>query len=396
MSEPPPVNILIANEQAQEAKDVTLSLRAFFPHSRTEVAYSADEAVRWATKCEWQMILADVDLFRSSGLATLTELKRCAPKATLIIQADCNDMTLGMQVLRFGADFYVSKNSPAFLIELPFILQTLLKNQDLTSQLNATKGRLHAQEAELAQTREKKQLLFDQWEKIRQAHTKLEEELQQVTEGLAQERADNQVYREQLERLCQERDQLQERLFQVEGEKQSLMTQLGHTRQTSAKLEEGLQRHEARLSQLRIENQTYREQLETLRQERDQLKEQLEQLRQGPSPSREQIQRLEEQLSQVRQQHQSSSEQIEALRHERAQALDDLATIQDEKQYLLHQVENEVQEHAQALEQLAQLQGEKQSLVEQLQVMSRTHEQMEERIKRLEERLLREHRQQLP
>ncbi|TLY23008.1 MAG: hypothetical protein E6K68_01515 [Nitrospirae bacterium] len=76
--------------------------------------------------------------------------------------------------------------------------------------------------------------------------------------------------------------------------------------------------------------------------------------------------------------------------------LGDLANIQEERQYLLHQVENEVQEHAQALEQLAQLQGEKQSLLEQLEEMSRTRQQMEERIKRLEERLLQEHRQKLP
>ncbi len=39
MSDIPPINVLIANEQAQEAKDVTLSLRAFFPDSRIGMAY---------------------------------------------------------------------------------------------------------------------------------------------------------------------------------------------------------------------------------------------------------------------------------------------------------------------------------------------------------------------
>ncbi len=321
MSDIPPLNVLIANEQAQEAKDVTLSLRAFFPDSRIEVVYSADEAVQRAAKWEWHTILADVDLFRQSGLATLTELKRQAPMATIIIQADCNDMTLGMQVLRFGADFYISKKSPAFLIELPFVLRTLLKNQDLNAQLNATKdrvqrleeqvsrtqterqslveqldqvrqqrtqlqGRLHAQEVELSQTKEKKQLLLDQWEKIRQAHTQLEEELQRVTWQLSQEQGKNQVDREQLERLRQERDRLQEQLAQIEGEKQSLLTQLGQTRQTYALLEEGLQRHDAELSQERIENQTYREQLEKLSQERDQLQERLSQIQMGWPRSR--------------------------------------------------------------------------------------------------------------
>ena len=94
MSDISPINILIANEQAQEAKETALSLRAFFPHSRIEVVYSSEEVVQGAAKCEWHTILADVDLFRESGLATLTEVKRQAPKATIIIQADCNNMTL--------------------------------------------------------------------------------------------------------------------------------------------------------------------------------------------------------------------------------------------------------------------------------------------------------------
>src|SRR5437773_10492003 len=137
MSDIPPLNVLIASEQAHEAKDVTLSLRAFFPDSRIEVVYSADEAVQRAAKWEWHTILADVDLFRQSGLATLTELKRQAPMATIIIQADCNDMTLGTQVLQYGVDFYIAKNSHAFLTELPFVLRTFLKNQDLTSRWHA-------------------------------------------------------------------------------------------------------------------------------------------------------------------------------------------------------------------------------------------------------------------
>ncbi len=337
-----PFHILIANEQAHEAKEVTLSLRAFFPDSRVEVVYSADEAVQWAAKREWRTILADVDLFRQSGLATLTELKRLAPMAPLIFQADCNDMTLGMEVLRFGADFYISKKSPAFLIELPFVLRTLWKNQDLHSQLNAAndrvrrleehvsqtqterqsfveqldqvrqqhaelQGRLQAQEVELAQTKEKKQLLLDQWERIRQAHTKMEEELQLVTEQWSQERGENQAHREQLERLRHERDELQERLFQIDGEKQALLTQLGQMRRTDTLLGEGLQSHDAELSHERIENQTDREQLERISQERDQLREglsqmmlekqsllaQLEQMRLGHAQMEERMKHLE-------------------------------------------------------------------------------------------------------
>src|SRR5256885_5241752 len=168
MSAIPPINILIANEQAQEAKEVTLSLRAFFPDSRIEVAYSIDEVVQGAAKCEWHTILADVDLFRQSGLATLTEIKRQAPMATIIIQADCNDMTLGMQVLRFGADFYLSKNSPAFLTELAFVLRTLLKNQELNAQLNAATIRVQRLEEQASRTQTERQSLVEQLEQVRQ------------------------------------------------------------------------------------------------------------------------------------------------------------------------------------------------------------------------------------
>ncbi|SRR6266513_4302083 len=347
MSDISPINILIANEQAQEAKETALSLRAFFPDSRIEVVYSADEVVHWAAKSEWHTILADVDLFRQSGLAMLTEVKRQAPKATIIIQADCNNMTLGTQVLQFGVDFYIAKNTHAFLTELPFVLRAFLKNQDLNSRCNAANERvlrleeqvsrmqtdqqsslehldqvrlertqlqeqLQAYEVELSQTKEKKQLLLDQWETIRQAHATMEEEFQQVTGQLTHERGENQAYREQLEMLRQERDQLQERLFQTDEEKQTLLTQLEQTRHTYTLLEEELKRHDAELSQERNENQASREQLEMLRQERDQLQEQvsllqmeketvpaqLQQMRLGHTQMEERIKRLEERLLQ--------------------------------------------------------------------------------------------------
>ena len=284
MSDISPINILIANEQAQEAKETALSLRTFFPDSRIEVVYSADEVVHRAAKCEWNTILADADLFRQSGLATLTELKRQAPAATIIIQADCNDMTLGTQVLHYGVDFYLAKNSHGFLSELPFVLRTFLKNQDLNSRWNAANERvlrleeqvsrmqtdqqslvehldqarlertqlqeqLQAYEVELSQTKEKKQLLLDQWEKISQAHATMEEEFQQVTGQLAHERGENQAYREQLEMLRQERDQLQEQVSLLQMEKQTVPAQLQQMRLGHTQMEERIKRLEERLLQ---------------------------------------------------------------------------------------------------------------------------------------------------
>jgi len=387
MTDISPINILIANEQAQEAKQTALSLRAFFPDSRIELVYSADEVIHWAPKSEWHTILADADLFRQSGLATLTEVKRQAPMATIIIQADCNDMTLGTQVLQYGVDFYIAKNSHAFLTELPFVLRTFLKNQDLNSRWNAANERvlrleeqasrmqtdqqslveqldqvrqeraqlqeqLQAHEVELSQTKEKKQLLLDQWEKIRQAHTTMEEELQQVTGQLTQERGENQAYKEQLEKLRQERDQIQERLFQIDEEKQSLLAQVGQTRHTYTLLEERLQRHDAELSQERNDNRVYREQLEKLRQERDHLHEQvlniqmekqslvtqLGEARNTYTLLEERLQRHDAQLSQERNDNRAQREQLEKLRQEHDQIQELLLQNQIEKQSLLTQV----------------------------------------------------------
>src|SRR5438309_391995 len=351
MTDISPINILIANEQAQEAKETALSLRAFFPDSRIEVVYSADEVVHRAAKSEWHTILADADVFRQSGLATLSELKRQPPMATLIIQADCNDMTLATQVLQYGVDFYLAKNSHGFLSELPFVLRTFLKNQDLNSRLNVAnervlrleeqgsrtqtdyqslveqldqvrqertqlQERLQAHEVELSQTKEKKQLLLDQWEKLRQAHTTLEEErLQRHDAQLSQERNDNRAQREQLEKLRQEHDQLQEELSQNQIEKQSLLAQVGEARHAFTLLEERLQRHDAQLSQERNDNQAQREQLEKLRLERDQLQERLSQIdeekqslltqvgeaRHAFTLLEERIKRLEERLMQEQQ-----------------------------------------------------------------------------------------------
>src|SRR5437899_2027568 len=305
-----PINILIANKQALEANEVSLSLRAFFPHSRIKLVDSADEVVQWAAKCEWDAILADVDLFRQCGLTTLTELKQKAPTAILIIQADGNDKALAKDILRFGVDFYISKKSPAFLTELPFVLRTLLKNQDLSSQLHTEKKRVRQLEEQVAQTqvesaqtteesqrgrvreqldglrqeRSEIQTHREHLEKLRQVHTQLEEELQQVTGQLAQERGEHQGYKEQLERLRQER-----------SETQTHREQLEKLRQVHTQLEEELQRVTGQLAQERGEHQRYREQLEGLRQEHSETqtyKEQLDTLRHEDKQQDEKLQKV--------------------------------------------------------------------------------------------------------
>src|SRR2546425_10995575 len=169
---------------------------------------------------------------------------------------------------------------------------------------------------------------------------------------LSQERGENQASREQLEKLRQERDQSQERLFQIDEEKQSLLTQLGQTRHTCTLLEERLQRHDAELSQERNDNRAYRDQIEKLRQERDQLQEQLSNIQMEKqslltqlSEARhtytlleERLQRHDAQLSQERNDNRAQREQLEKLRQEHDQLQEQLSQNQIEKQSLLAQV----------------------------------------------------------
>ena len=54
-----PVTILVVNEQADEIKLVTLSLRGFFPDCRVEAVYSADEALQWVTRADWDLVLIE-------------------------------------------------------------------------------------------------------------------------------------------------------------------------------------------------------------------------------------------------------------------------------------------------------------------------------------------------
>src|SRR2546428_80476 len=91
--------------------------------------------------------------------------------------------------------------------------------------------------------------LLTQVSEARHAYTLLEEGLQRHDAELSQERNDNQSSREQLEKLRLERDQLQEQLSQIQMEKQSVLAQLEQMRLSHAQMEERIKRLEERLMQ---------------------------------------------------------------------------------------------------------------------------------------------------
>lgn len=135
------LTLLLINEQAEEIKLTTQSMRGFYPGCRVEAVYSAEEALEWTSKQEWNVILLDEQLPRRSGIEILPEIRQRAPSAAIIVQAERNDAAIAVQVMRAGADYCLFKKSPAFLNELPIITREILEKRDLRMRLNLAQER---------------------------------------------------------------------------------------------------------------------------------------------------------------------------------------------------------------------------------------------------------------
>jgi DNA-binding response OmpR family regulator len=121
-----PVTILIISEHAESIKLVTISLRGFFPGCRVDVAYSAEEARAWTSLQEWTLILIDEQCLTEDNTSLPGELKRQAPYTTSILLGDRTDSASALQALQADVDFFLSKQSPAFLTELLFCARQAL------------------------------------------------------------------------------------------------------------------------------------------------------------------------------------------------------------------------------------------------------------------------------
>ena len=141
MPQTDPITLLLVNEQAEEIKLVTISMRGFYPGCRVEAVYSAEEALEWASKQDWHVILLDEQLSPRSGLDILPELRQRAPNAAVIVQTEQTDATTAVQAMRAGADYYLFKKSPAFLTELMIVTREVLEKRDLRTRLDLTHER---------------------------------------------------------------------------------------------------------------------------------------------------------------------------------------------------------------------------------------------------------------
>lgn len=136
-----PVSLLLANEQAEEVKLTTISMRGFYPGCRVESVYSVADALEWSAKDDWHVILLDEHLAQGKELLLLPELKKRAPNAAIIVQAERSDTTMAMQVMHAGADYYLFKESPAFLSELLIVTRKIVQQRELNRRLDLSQER---------------------------------------------------------------------------------------------------------------------------------------------------------------------------------------------------------------------------------------------------------------
>lgn len=135
------VAILLINEIAEEIKLTTLSFRGFFPNCRVEAVYSLEEALQWANRTSWQLILLDDRLLAQRAASIFPELKQLAPSATIVLQTERSDSTSAVNALQAGADFLLYKKSPAFLTELMLYAKNAIETQTLRRAFELTQAR---------------------------------------------------------------------------------------------------------------------------------------------------------------------------------------------------------------------------------------------------------------
>jgi PAS domain S-box-containing protein len=133
MSQSEPVSILIVNERAEEVKLATISFRGFFSGSHIDAAYSAEEArgMIAVSAQEWALILIDDGCLSDDDRSLIEDLRRHTPYAGLLFQSERADSASALRALQTGADYFLSKQSPAFLIELLFCAREALEKHAL-------------------------------------------------------------------------------------------------------------------------------------------------------------------------------------------------------------------------------------------------------------------------
>src|SRR3982750_3548740 len=138
---PDAISVLLVSEQAEEVKLITKALRSFYPGCWVEAVYSSEEAMDWAAKQDWEIILLDESLLDPHALETLQEVRRRAPRSAVIVAAIHSDPAAAIELMRHGADYSILKTMPAFLTDLPIVTREVLEKRELRTRLELAQDR---------------------------------------------------------------------------------------------------------------------------------------------------------------------------------------------------------------------------------------------------------------
>ena len=135
------ITVLLVSEQAEDVKMITKCLRSFYLGCRLEAVYSSEEALEWASKQDWHLIIVDEPLLDPHAVDTLQEIRRRAPRSGVVVAAARQDTAMALDLRRQGADYALFKNTPTFLAELPVITREVLEKRQLLARLELAHDR---------------------------------------------------------------------------------------------------------------------------------------------------------------------------------------------------------------------------------------------------------------
>ncbi len=141
MPPPNPITALLVSEQADDIRQISTILRAYYPGCRVEAVYTAEEVLEWASKQDWQFIVLDEHLSGRSSAELLPGLRSRAPHSGIFVLTSQSEARNAVQMMHAGADYCLFKHSPAFLTELPLATSMVLEKRNLRTQLDLASRR---------------------------------------------------------------------------------------------------------------------------------------------------------------------------------------------------------------------------------------------------------------
>ena len=119
----------------------TKIVRSFFPGCRVEAVYAFEEALEWAAKQDWHVILLDELLLGPHPGEAILNLRRRTPASAIIIAAGHQNTAAALELVQQNADYCLFKQSAPFLTELPLVIREILEKHDLKSRLDLSQER---------------------------------------------------------------------------------------------------------------------------------------------------------------------------------------------------------------------------------------------------------------